>query len=146
MQRQFTIIMLALSVIIAAPSQIAAQQKTSSATIQQPTTEQTAKIKQQLEGFKLDTKVTIDLFDGRRFFGTLKSIEATEILLADYDTKQLVTLRYDQVKKVRKGISGINATTGRRTPGSCAVTITAIAVGAVLVILVIISVASLGKS
>ena len=61
------------------------------------------KVRKQLVKIGSGKDVTVILNDEREFYGSLKSIDADTFLLFDVDGKQLLNIRYDEVKKVRKG-------------------------------------------
>lgn len=138
MRRFFTVLFIVFCFLVSS-LRVAAHQRTQ----QTPAPQQTAnqpnetKVKQQIEKLKLDAPVTIDLFDSRRFAGTIKSIEADRFLIADVDTKQLVEIQYNQVKKVRKGVGRIAPLTGKRVFPNPLITA---AILAGIVVLIVVSV------
>ncbi|GAC1401777.1 MAG: hypothetical protein NVSMB56_16850 [Pyrinomonadaceae bacterium] len=98
------------------------------------TNDYTAKIKQKIQKLKPDTKMMILLIDHRRFRGSIKSVEDEQFQLVEQKTKQLITLRYDQVSRVQKN-------SGLSIAGNVG-----IGLAVTLIVLVVVSVASLKKS
>ena len=59
--------------------------------------------------------MTVFLRNGDTLHGTLADIRQDDFQIAEVDRRQNFTVRYDEVKKVRKGFGGINLFTGKRT-------------------------------
>jgi predicted RNA-binding protein len=99
------------------------------------------KVRKQVEKVGLGKTATVIMSDEREFYGSIKSIEADEFLFYEVDSKQLMTIRYDEVKKVRKGYGDRNYVTGKRVRPSKALIGAIAGAAAILVPVTIILVA-----
>ena len=79
-----------------------------------PLSPQAEEIKKQVEKIGSAKALTVILPSGDEYYGTISKIDATEFALAEVDLKQIITLKYSEVKKVRKGYGGKNFITGKR--------------------------------
>jgi len=71
-------------------------------------------IKGKLIGLGIASRVTIQLNNGNERYGSIERIDDATFQLAEVDTKQLVTISYAEVKKVREGYGNVNQFTGKR--------------------------------
>lgn len=71
-------------------------------------------IKGRLIGLGIASRVTIFLNNGNERYGSIERIDDSTFQLAEVDTKQLITISYAEVKKVRDGYGNVNQFTGKR--------------------------------
>lgn len=71
-------------------------------------------IKGRLIGLGIASRVTIFLNNGNERYGSIERIDDANFQLAEVDTKQLITITYAEVKKVREGYGNVNQFTGKR--------------------------------
>lgn len=100
-------------------------------TVQNPAA-QTDKIKQQIEKFGIRKKITVIKLDGKELFGSILNIEADHFDLDEVNSRQLARVRFDEVKKIKKGLGNLNAFTGKRVNPPNRIVIGAIFVGAII--------------
>ena len=87
--------------------------------------------------------LTVFLRNGDTLHGTLADIRADDFQIAEVDRRQTFTVRYDEVKEVRRGFGGVNLFTGQRVNPSRARTIARYSVlGFVLALPIILVAAS----
>lgn len=79
-----------------------------------PLSPQAEKIKKDVEKIGSAKALTVILPSGDEYCGTVSKIDATEFAIAEVDLKQIITLKYSEVKKVLKGYGGKNSFTGKR--------------------------------
>ena len=72
------------------------------------------KMKQQIEKIGVGQKITLILLKGDEYYGTIAQIGVSEVQIVDVDLKQLISIQYDQLKKVRKGYGRLNSISGKR--------------------------------
>jgi hypothetical protein len=99
-----------------------------------------AKIKAQVDQLPVGGRVTVEMLNGREFYGNIHSIEPESFSIREVDLKQVITIRYDEVKKIlndygRKGFGG------RRVHPRRARIVTLVVLG-VLLTIVFVAVAS----
>jgi len=80
-----------------------------------PTDKQVEKVKRTVSKVGVAQKITIFLKNGDSLHGTVAQIGEDSFQVSEVDFRQTLTVRYDDVKKVRSGYGGINLLTGRRT-------------------------------
>ena len=87
-----------------------------SPTSQKPTKEdrRTEQIKWKLRSLGIASRVTIMLNNGNDRYGSIERIDEDTFQLAEVDLKQVVTVSYSGVKKVREGYGNPNQFTGKR--------------------------------
>ena len=102
------------------------------------------KVRKQLVKIGSGKDVTVILNDEREFYGSLKSIDADTFLLFDVDGKQLLNIKYDEVKRVRKGYGHKDFITGKRISPNKALIGMIIGAAAILIPVVIV-VASMSR-
>ncbi len=78
-----------------------------------PLSPQAEKVKEQVEKIGSAKALTVILPSGDEYYGTVSKIGATEFAIAEVDLKQIITLKYSEVKKVLKGYGG-KSFTGKR--------------------------------
>lgn len=71
-------------------------------------------IKWKLRSLGIASKVTIVLNNGNERYGSLERIGDDSFELAEVDLKQVFTVSYSEVKKVREGYGNPNQFTGKR--------------------------------
>lgn len=79
-----------------------------------PLSPQAEEVKKQVEKIGSAKALTVILPSRDEYYGTISKIDATEFAISEVDLKQIITLKYDEVKKVRKGYGGKNFITGKR--------------------------------
>jgi hypothetical protein len=87
-----------------------------------------SKVKAQVEKLGLGREVTVIMLDGREFHGSIKIIDPMAFTLAEVDLKRLVEFRYDETKKLLKGIGGVGFM-GKRVHARRSIWITVAIVG-----------------
>lgn len=80
-----------------------------------PTEKQVEKIMRTVFNVGVGQRMTVFLKNGDTLHGTLAQIEEDSFQVSEVDMRQTLTVRYDDVKKVRSGYGGINLFTGKRT-------------------------------
>jgi hypothetical protein len=60
-------------------------------------------------------KITLFLANGDELHGALSRVGADDLDLAETDLRQLIAIRYENIKKVRSGYDHFSPLTGRRT-------------------------------
>lgn len=100
----------------------AKQQQTAAKTNAQPGRQQPSPSEKQVEkvmhavfNVGVGQQLTVFLKNGDTLHGTLAEIREDDFQIAEVDRRQTLTVRYDEVKKIRKGFGGINLFTGHRT-------------------------------
>jgi hypothetical protein len=78
-----------------------------------PLSAHAAKIKARVAQLAPADKITVIMLQGPSYHGAFRSAEDTTFSLEDVDEKRLVTLRYEEVKKVQNGYGGYNSVTRR---------------------------------
>ena len=87
--------------------------------------------------------LTVFLRNGDTLHGTLADIREDDFQIAEVDRQQTFTIRYDEVKEIRRGFGGVNLFTGQRVNPSRARTIVRYSVlGFVLALPIILVAAS----
>jgi len=97
-------------------------------------------IRNQVRDLPVGGAVTVNMLTGEEYYGRIKSIEPDSFSIHEVDLKRDLTLRYEDVKRVRKDY-GRKAITGKRIHPHRVLITTLIVVGALLT-LVIAAVAS----
>lgn len=59
-------------------------------------------IKARVDALPIGGKLTVNMRDGSQYCGNVRSIEADSFSIREVDLKQVLTLRYEDVSKVRK--------------------------------------------
>jgi hypothetical protein len=75
---------------------------------------QAEEIRKQIEKIGFGNQLTVILPAGQEYYGTITKVDSTEFTIAEVDLKQALTLKYDEVKKVRKGYGRKHSLTGMR--------------------------------
>jgi hypothetical protein len=70
--------------------------------MQPPLSPAAAGVKTQVDVLPVGGKITVTMLDGSEYHGNLRSIEAESFSMREVDLKKVLTLRYDQVKRVQK--------------------------------------------
>lgn len=92
------------------------------------------KIKRMVEKVGIAGKATLFLKNGDDLHGNIVSIDEESFQITEVDLKQVITLHYKNVKKVRKGYGNLNLLTGKRTSPPQGVNI-AIAAGVLFMVI-----------
>ena len=71
-------------------------------------------IKWKLRGLGIASRVTVALNNGNERYGSIEQIGEDSFQLAEVDMKQVFTISYNDVKKVREGYGNPNQFTGKR--------------------------------
>jgi len=108
-----------------------------------PSEKQTGKVMHAVFNVGVGRGLTVFLRNGDTLHGTLADIRADDFQIAEVDRRQTFTVRYDEVKEVRRGFGGVNLFTGQRVNPSRARTIARYSVlGFVLALPIILVAAS----
>jgi hypothetical protein len=107
-----------------------------------PAEKQVEKVMHDVFNVGVGRGMTVFLRNGDTLHGTLADIREDDFQIAEVDRRQTFTVRYDEVKKVRRGFGGVNLFTGQRVNPSRARTIARVSVLAFVLALPIILVAS----
>jgi hypothetical protein len=95
-------------------------------------------------GFPTGQAVTVDLLDGARRAGRILSVEPDSFSIREVDLKQVVTIRYDEVRRIVKGIGRPGFGGQRVNPRTSHIAGLAILGG--LILILIVAVVEAGKS
>ena len=60
------------------------------------------RLKTEVDAFPIGGKLTVTMLGGSEYHGNLRSIEADSFTLREVDLKKVVTIRYEEVKRVQK--------------------------------------------
>ena len=104
------------------PSKVGAQdqekqpQANKSASVRTPAKEdrRVEQIKWKLRSLGIASRVTIILNSGNERYGSIERLDDDSFQLAEVDMKQVFTVGYSDVKKVREGYGNTNQFTGKR--------------------------------
>ena len=103
------------------PSKVGAQdqekqpQTDKSASARPPATDRRVEqIKGKLRGLGIASRVTVMLNNGNERYGSIERLDEDSFQLAEVDMKQVFTIAYSDVKKVREGYGNTNQFTGKR--------------------------------
>ena len=107
-----------------------------------PSEKQTEKVMHDVFNVGVGQGMTVFLRNSDTLHGTLTEIREDDFKIVEVDRRQAFTVRYDEVKKVRRGFGGINLFTGQRTHPSRARTVVRFSVLAFVMALPIILAAS----
>lgn len=69
---------------------------------QPPLGSSAAQVRTEVQALPIGGKLTVNMLDGSEYYGNLSSIEADSFSIREVDLKKVLTLRYEEVKKVRK--------------------------------------------
>lgn len=72
------------------------------------------KLKKQVEKIGIDGKITVIRLDKRDFYGKVSDIETDGFQIKEVDSKQTVSFKYAEVKKIKTGDGERNLFTGKR--------------------------------
>ena len=67
-----------------------------------PLTSAAGRVRSQVENLPVGGRLTVNMTDGSQYCGNLHSIEAQSFSIREVDLKQVLTLRYEDVQRVRK--------------------------------------------
>ena len=73
------------------------------------------KIRRTVRKIGVGGKLTLFLANGDELHGAVSRIGDDDVDLAETDLRQLITIRYENIKKVRGGYDHVSLLTGRRT-------------------------------
>ena len=71
-------------------------------------------IKSKLRSLGIASRVTVMLNNGNERYGSIERLDEDSFQLAEVDMKQVFTVAYSEVKKVREGYGNTNQFTGKR--------------------------------
>ena len=101
------------------------------------------KIKQDVEKIGVAGNITVYMPDGHEYYGSVSRAGADDFAVNDIDLKREVTVRYDEVKKVRSGYgTGPGRTINGKRVHPHTKLITTLAIVGGLIVLVFVAVAS----
>lgn len=94
-----------------------------------------AKVRTQVQDLPVGGAVTVNMLNGEEYYGRIKSIEPESFSIREVDLKTDLTLRYENVKRVRKdyGRRGFN---GKRIHPRRSLIATVIFIGALLALVI----------
>jgi hypothetical protein len=67
-----------------------------------PLTAAAARIRSQVENLPVGGRLTVNMLDGSQYCGNLHSIEAGSFSIREVDLNKVLTLRYEDVQRIRK--------------------------------------------
>jgi len=71
-------------------------------------------VKRQVRQFGVAQNVTVVMRTGQEYYGAITRIEGDHFEVAEVDLKQVVSVPFDEVKKVRPGYGRLNHLRGKR--------------------------------
>jgi hypothetical protein len=77
-------------------------------------TDRAQQIKWKIRGLGIASRVTVQLNNGNERYGSIERIDEDSFQLAEVDIKQVLTVAYSDVKKIREGYGNPNQFTGKR--------------------------------
>lgn len=80
-----------------------------------PSEKQTEKVMHDVFNVGVGQRMTVFLRNGDTLHGTLAQIREETFEVSEVDMRQTLTVRYDEVKKIRSGYGGVNLFTGKTT-------------------------------
>ena len=80
-----------------------------------PSEKQIEKVMHDVFNVGVGQRMTVFLRNGDTLHGTLAQIREETFEVSEVDMRQTLTVRYDEVKKVRSGYGGVNLFTGKTT-------------------------------
>jgi hypothetical protein len=95
------------------------------------------KLKKQVEKIGIGRKITVIRLDNREFYGSVSSIEADGFEIDEVDSKQTISFKYTELKKVRKDYGGKNYAVGKRINKNRGLIIASAVLGGLILLLVI---------
>ena len=81
---------------------------------QQPGDKRVEKVRRVVDKVGVGNRITVFLENGDDLHGTVARVGAEDFDVAEVDLRQLITVRYEFVKKAREGYGGVNLITGKR--------------------------------
>jgi hypothetical protein len=60
------------------------------------------RVKAEVDALPIGGKLTVNMLDGSEYHGNVRSIEADSFSIREVDLKSVLTLRYEEVKRVQK--------------------------------------------
>lgn len=88
-----------------------------------------ASVKRRADGLKPQSRISVVLTGGGEEFGTFLSDDAVGISFFDVDRKAQVTLRYDEIRKIKSGYGGYNSVQAHHTDHTKAIVVTVVVIG-----------------
>lgn len=71
-----------------------------------PLSPHAVKIKARVQALPADAKLTVNMLDDSQYCGTVQNVDAESFSMHEVDLKRTLTVRYEDVQKVRKGYGG----------------------------------------
>ena len=99
---------------------------------QAPLSPKAAAIRNQVQQLSPGAKISVIPLQGREEFGSYLSSGPEAFVFHDVDTKIDVTLRYEEVKRIRNGYGGYNSIAQHHTDRHRALIIGVVVIGAIL--------------
>lgn len=117
MRRIFTATIIVSLLILSARAAICQQSGPAAATQTQTAQldEKARKIKRTVEKIGIAGKLTLYLKNGEELYGNVVRYDEESLQITEIDLKQVVTIQYRNIKKVREGYGNFNLLTGKRT-------------------------------
>lgn len=75
---------------------------------------QIQKVKDEVQKIGSGGEVSVIMFSGLEYYGSISKIEADSFEIDEVDLKQMVSIDYTNVKKVERGYGRMNSSTGTR--------------------------------
>lgn len=79
-----------------------------------PLDEKSQKVKRNVEKIGVAGRLTLYLKNGEELYGSVVSYDAESLKIAEVDLKQVITVQYKNIKKVREGYGNRDLFTGKR--------------------------------
>ena len=80
-----------------------------------PSEKQIEKVMHDVFNVGVGQRITVFLRDGHTLHGTVAQIKEESFEVSEVDQRLTLTVRYDEVKKIRGGYGGVNLFTGKTT-------------------------------
>jgi len=97
------------------------------------------KIRLRAQALSPGAKVTVNMRDGNQYCGGLLATMADSFSMQEVDLHRTLTLRYEEVEKLRKGYGGRNIRGKRIYPRTSLITIVAFTLGLLTLIVVLLA-------
>ncbi len=115
MRHSLLVIWVTLAILIASNQLCFAQTNPASSNQSKQTNGNKAeKLKKQVEKIGVGGKITAVRLDGRDFYGKVSNIESDGFQMVEVDSKQTISFKYAELKKIHKGDGERNLITGKR--------------------------------
>ncbi len=96
------------------------------------------KLKKRVEEIGVGGEITVIRLDKRDFYGKVSNIEADGFQIVDVDSKQTISFKYTEIKKIKTGVGGKSLITGKRANHKNVRLISVAALGTLFVVLIVL--------